>query len=336
MGMFKAGAAVGASMCALAIVAGHGHLGAGFARLGRDAQATVEFVAPAANKAFGSAGSAMRSSGFAAKQALESTAAAAASMAQGATQAAAQAAAHGGASARALGARHQQSTLRSEIYGAHADQISPSAAQLSDYAGRVTRQGLPVGADTAREAVLEATAENLLRDNAGLRALALPDAQHAAFPGSPQAAARASAIHAFARAFARGLDKYSSPQQAALWSLPGPGPGSLASAPHIDNPINAALASAIEAAHGIKARLSSAAPAPCPSWALDPTPALDRKELSAQALELGGQARLFAASRAGVQPAEISAIAGKLSARRAALSTQDPSAPAPGEPSAAL
>lgn len=59
MSKFKAGIAAAAASCAVAFIAGHGSVGAGFSRLGTDAKATAERFRPAAAKALGYVGSAM-------------------------------------------------------------------------------------------------------------------------------------------------------------------------------------------------------------------------------------------------------------------------------------
>jgi hypothetical protein len=313
MSAFKTGVAVAASACALALLVGHGHLGAGFGRLGSDAQATIENLGPMAEHAMGVVGTAMVHSGQAAKQGLNATTVAAQSMASSAALAASTAS----ISALSLREVQGQSSLRADIYGSAPDRIAPSTDDLSAAAARAVARAWPTSIDSARYVALEATARNLLRDNTALRAMSFSEPMRAAKDASALASSRSASIDAFADTFARALSKQSSPVQAAAWKLPEQ--AKTGQATHSD-PIGAALNQAISAARQGKPRPHSA---PCPAWALAATPALDHGKIASEALELGGQARLFIATRSGAKPSELASIHAKIQARRAALASKE-------------
>lgn len=359
MGIFKAGIAIAAGACALALIAGHGHIGLGFDRIGRDAQATWNTLAPQAQSAgrqsLHAVGNALvasqkstqesyaqisQSAPLAAKGMMESAKASA--LDAWAKAKAARPVDHLLASSVVQTARSTQKGLDKALMGKSGMDIAEQPSLLSALADAPAEDLL----GKAQAARLAQMGQALLIQSPTLRELAIPSGS---LNGTQQARRIQSglAAAAFSKAFAEALAAGSPSDQAALWGIPSDRDlqkeGMLiqeeARAQHQvsigKDPIEQALEAAMRASRQQLVRKPKADARVGESIAFDfskPAKSMDAQSMSNDAASLGGQARLFTASKLGLAAPELTVLRDKIIHRRAAQATPSPAleSPSPG------
>lgn len=352
MGIFKAGIAIAAGACAWALIAGHGHIGHGFDRIGHDAQATWNTLAPQAQSAgcqsLHAVGNALVSGQKITQESYAQISHSVSQAAQGMMESAKASSLDAWAKANAVrpvdhllaisaiqAAKSTQKELDTALMGKSGIEIIDHPSRLSALENEPAEELL----GKAQAARLAQMGHALLIQSPTLHELAIPSGslrgnQHARRIQSALAAS------AFSQAFAEALAAASSSDQAALWGIPSDRDlqkeGMLiqeeARARHQvrvgNDPIEQALDAAMRASSKQLLNKPKQDVRAAKSISVDfskPAKTMDVQSMSNDALVLGGQARLFTASKLGLAAPELAALRDKIIHRRAAHAATPPS-----------